>query len=78
MRTRPAHHLTGVRKHDVRYSSRNARPEKDLVRRAQESLSQPPRWSWVIRKEKATEGGLVGPLCSRNSHDRAVAVRRAQ
>jgi|CXWL01.1.fsa_nt_gi hypothetical protein len=24
------------------------------------------------------EGGLVGPLCSRNAHDKAVVVRRAQ
>ena len=28
--------------------------------------------------QRKRDGGLVGPLCSRNPHDKAVVVRRAQ
>ena len=28
--------------------------------------------------KRKMEGGLVGPLCSRNPHDETVVVRRAQ
>jgi hypothetical protein len=28
--------------------------------------------------QKGETDGLVGPLCSRNAHDKAVVVRRAQ
>lgn len=32
----------------------------------------------VEKFQRKKEGGLVGPLCSRNPHDETVVVRRAQ
>ena len=35
-------------------------------------------WKGGEKFQRDGEGGLVGPLCSRNPHDETVVVRRAQ
>ena len=59
--------------------SRNARPQKALVGRAQGEHNRRPRHFFAASawKGKVREAWL-GPLCSRNPHDKAVVVRRAQ
>ena len=56
--------------------SRNARPQKALVGRAQWKINQPP--SLEIASELGKKRGAARcPSCSRNAHDQNVLVRRA-
>jgi hypothetical protein len=61
------------------FCSRNARPQKALVGRAQLEHTRRPRY---FCHSAAWEGKVrvawLGPLCSRNPHGEAVVVRRAQ
>ena len=59
--------------------SRNARPEKALVGRAQWKINQPP----FLKRERASLEGaldcnLIGLLCSQRAHDKNVLPRCAQ
>ena len=54
--------------------SRNARPEKALVGRAQWKINYPPS----PKERKSKTGVARRPSCSQNAHDKNVLVRCAQ